>query len=218
MRRLTTTVLLAVCTALVPFTAAAQQPAAAPEPLRIEPMNSGFVIAPEAQFTEINGEFATLAGVHGGWVTDDTLFIGGAGYWLANRERDFKMQYFGGLGRWTIGGHRRLAVSAGALVGVGDATLSRPYGDLFGDRPASPSLRNVRGDGRTHSGSAITSATPVLVSDDFFITEPQVSALWRITGWMRLDAGVSYRLIGGADLLNDQLRGASGRIALQLGR
>ena len=60
-------------------------------------------------------------------------------------------------------------------------------------------------------------ATPVLVNEQFFIAEPQVDALWRITGWLRLDAGVGYRAIGGADLLHEQLRGVSGSIALRFG-
>ena len=38
-----------------------------------------------------------------------------------------------------------------------------------------------------------------------------------MTKWLHLDAGVGYRLIGGADLLNHDIRGVSGSIALQLG-
>ena len=51
----------------------------------------------------------------------------------------------------------------------------------------------------------------------FFIAEPQFDALWRIAGWLRLDAGVGYRAVGGADLLHEQLRGVSGSIALRFG-
>jgi hypothetical protein len=66
--------------ALAPLPALAQTPASG-GPMKIETLDSGFVIAPEARFGEINGEFATFAGAHGGWVTDHTLFIGaGAGY------------------------------------------------------------------------------------------------------------------------------------------
>ena len=55
-------------------------------------------------------------------------------------------------------------------------------------------------DARGRSGT-ITSATLVRVNDHFFVAEPQVDALWRIASWLRLDAGVGYRAIGGADLL-----------------
>jgi len=208
----------ALCVALFPALASAQQPApaSASGPLRVETIDSGFVVAPEARFGEINGELATLAGAYGGWVTDHKLLIGGAGYWLANRDDDFKMQYFGGLARWTLGGERRIGVSFGALAGFGDATLARSYGDLLGERNVAPG-RDGHSVMRGRSGSAITSATPIRVKDTFFIAEPQVNAAWRLTRWMRLDAGVGYRAIGGAELLQDQLRGVSGSIGLRFG-
>ena len=60
-------------------------------------------------------------------------------------------------------------------------------------------------------------ATPAPANEPFFIAEPQVDALWRITGWLRLDAGVGYRAVGGADLLHEPLRGVSSSIALRFG-
>jgi len=207
----------AACAALLlPAPGSAQTPAAAPGPLKIEPLDSGFIVTPEARFGEINGDFATLAGAYGGWVTDRKLLIGGAGYWLANRDDDFKMQYFGGLARWTLGSQRPVAMTFGALAGFGDATLARPYGDLFGTRDAALPFQGGHVPARGRS-APINSATLVRVSESFFIAEPQIDALWRITSWMRLDAGVGYRVIGGADLLGDQLRGISGSIGVRFG-
>jgi hypothetical protein len=51
--------------------------------------------------------------------------------------------------------------------------------------------------------------------DSEFVVAPD--ALWRIASWLRLDAGVGYRAIGGADLLQGQPTGASGSIALRFG-
>jgi hypothetical protein len=213
------TLLIAVCaTSWLPAAAGAQT-APASNPLRIEPIDNGFVIAPDARFTEVNDQFATLAGVYGGWLTDRTLLVGAGGYWLANRDHNFKMQYFGGVGSWTFGAHRKLGLRAGTLVGGGSATLAKTYGDLFGQIPAgAPGFdRDHRLSFRGRNGSPITSATLVRVNDDFFIAEPQVNALLSLTKWMRLDVGVGYRLIGGADLLGDDPRGISGSIALQIG-
>ena len=68
------------------------------------------------------------------------------------------------------------------------------------------------------AGSSVVVVRPAFyVNEGFFIAEPQVDALWRINGWLRLDAGVGYRAIGGADLLHEQLRGVSGAIALRFG-
>jgi len=211
--------LIALCIAsLLPSAAAAQTPSPA-SPLKIEPIDSGFVVAPDARFTEVNDKFATLAGVYGGWLTDRTLLVGAGGYWLANRDDNFKMQYFGGVGSWTLGARRKVGLRAGALVGAGSATLAKTYGDLFGEIPAgAPGLSRDHGlSSRGRGGSPITSATLVRVNEDFFIAEPQVNAVMSLTKWLHLDAGVGYRLIGGADLLSEDLRGISGSIALQLG-
>ena len=211
--------LIALCIAsLLPSAAAAQTPSPA-SPLKIEPIDSGFVVAPDARFTEVNDKFATLAGVYGGWLTDRTLLVGAGGYWLANRDDNFKMQYFGGVGSWTIGARRKVGLRAGALVGGGSATLAKTYGDLCGEIPAgAPGLSRDHGlSSRGRGGSPITSATLVRVNEDFFIAEPQVNAVMSLTKWLHLDAGIGYRLIGGADLLNEDLRGISGSVALQLG-
>jgi len=205
----------ALCVALAPSTSLAQT--GSNGTLKVEPLDSGVVVTPEARFGEINGKFATLAGGYAGWLTDHRLLIGGAGYWLANRDDDFKMQYFGGLARWTLGSERPLAVSFGALAGFGDATLGRTYGELFGDAAVPVSSRNRHVSMRGRTTSPVTGATLFRVNDSFFIVEPQVDALWRITPWMRLDAGAGYRAIAGADLLHDELRGVSGSIGLRFG-
>ena len=211
--------LIALCIAVLLPSAAVAQTAAPASPLKIEPIDSGFVLAPDARFSEVNDKFATLAGVYGGWLTDRTLLVGAGGYWLANRDDNFKMQYFGGVGSWTLGARRKVGLRAGALVGGGSATLAKTYGDLFGEIPAgAPGLsRDHRLSFRGRGGSPITSATLVRVNEDFFIAEPQVNAVMSLTKWLHLDAGVGYRLIGGADLLSEDLRGISGSIALQLG-
>lgn len=213
------TALIALCIAALLPSAAVAQTAAPASPLKIEPIDSGFVLAPDARFSEVNDKFATLAGVYGGWLTDRTLLVGAGGYWLANRDDNFKMQYFGGVGSWTIGARRKVGLRAGTLVGGGSATLAKTYGDLFGEIPAgAPGLsRDHRLSFRGRGGSPITSATLVRVNEDFFIAEPQVNAVMSLTKWLHLDAGVGYRLIGGADLLSEDLRGISGSIALQLG-
>jgi hypothetical protein len=97
-------VLVFVSSALLARPVFAQQAAAPATGLQIEQIQSGFVVAPDVRFTDLNDRAATLAGVYGGWLTDRTLLIGGGAYWLANRADDFKMQYVGGLVRWTIGG------------------------------------------------------------------------------------------------------------------
>src|SRR5262245_42856344 len=77
-----------------------QQPPAAPaqaqaQPMTIETIRSGFVIAPDTRFTQVNDRSATLAGVYGGYLLEQTFLVGGAGYWLTNGSHDFGMAYGG---------------------------------------------------------------------------------------------------------------------------
>ncbi|MCC6989221.1 MAG: hypothetical protein IT181_09505 [Acidobacteria bacterium] len=214
----------ASCAAAVPAGAqtTGQAPASAGSSLQIQKLQSGFVIAPDAKFTEVNDRQATLVGGYAGWLTDRTFFLGAGGYVLANRDDDFRMQYGGGLARWTFFGDRAVAVSTGVFAGFGDATLARPYGEIFGTpRQTSANASFQSGRGRTNGPrigtSLITTDTPVRISEHFVMAEPQVNAVWTITPWLSLDAGVGYRFIGATDLLGDQLRGPSGSVAIRFG-
>jgi hypothetical protein len=211
--------LLALLAVMAPGPARAQQ-AAAPAGFQVQEFESGFVVAPDVRVTNINDRSATLAGVYGGYQLDRTLLVGGAAYWLTNRDDNFDVHYAGGLARWTFGGHRAVGISTGAFIGVGEATLSRTYGDLFGAPPTTAPLAafGPRG-GRTSLTAArtLSSDTALRVRDDFVVAEPQVNVLWRLTPWLRVDAGAGYRFIGASDLLHEQLRGASGSLAIQLG-
>ena len=216
-RRLTAScALVALCAGLGPAAARAQQ-APATGGLQISPMQSGPVVAPDVRLGQINDRDATLVGGYAGWLTDHRLFIGGAGYWLANRDDDFKVQYGGALVRWTFRGDRAVGLSTGVLLGLGNATLTRPYGDLFDD-PPNPAATTLRGETRVRfGGTRPTDATPVRVRDDFVVAEPQLTAIVRLTPWLSLDAGAGYRFVGASDLLDEQLRGPSGSIALRFG-
>lgn len=204
--------------AAVPLAAGAQPAPAATSSLDIRQMSSGVVVTPEVAFTEVNDRQATLVGGSIGWLTDRRLLVAGAGYWLANRDRDFEMQYGGALVRWTFFADRPVALSTGVFAGFGTATLARPYGDLFGDPPVRPEATRPGRDGRVRfGGTTPTAETPVRIHDDYAIAEPQVRVVWSMLRWLRLDAGAGYRVIGASDLLGRQLRGPSASIALQFG-
>jgi hypothetical protein len=184
--------------------------------LQITPIKEGWLAGPEVRLTSINNRAATLAGGYGGYEVDHTLLVGGAAYWLVNRQNDFEAQYGGALVRWAIGGDRAVAVSPGVLIGMGTATLARTYADIYGNRFQSTALIDSRG--RSFSPpppSPPNGSTPVLVRDAFSIAEPQANALIRLTPRARLDAGVGYRFIGMSPLLQNQLKGVSGSLALR---
>ena len=221
-RRLLHALAAAVLAAAVPTVADAQSDPAqvSSSGLQISQVRSGLVAAPDIRVTEVNGKQATLAGGYLGWLTDKRLLVGGAGYFLANRHDDFQMQYGGGLVRWTFLADRPVAISTGVFAGFGTATIARPFGDLF-NIPTSPAASVPAGrggnNGRIRFGTSPSADTPVRIHDDYTLAEPQLNIVWSITPWLRLDAGAGYRFVGNAELLNRQLRGASGSIALQFG-
>jgi hypothetical protein len=192
----------------------------------IERVESGFAISPDARFTEVNDDFAALAGVYGGWMVERRLLVGAGGYWLANGSDAFKMTYGGAVVEWLVHGERRIGFGARALIGGGSATISGPLGELF-DLPAdgrfdagssrAQTLHTGRGGSPIRFNRHLTGETPVVVREDFFVTEPQGTVFWRVTRWFRIDAGVGYRLIGAAGDLNDRLRGVSGSLSVQFG-
>lgn len=211
----------AVVVLLLAGAAHAQDPAApAAGALQITELENGFVVAPDVRFTTINDRSTTLAGAYAGYEFDRTFFIGAAGYWNTNRERDFETQYGGGVVKWTFFGRKPVSISAGSLVGLGSATLTRAYGDLFGAPVTIPATVRMGANGRvttTTTTSRITASTPVRVSDDFVLAEPQITVVLRLARWARLDVGGGYRFVGSSDYLKDQLKGASGSIAVRLG-
>jgi hypothetical protein len=209
--------------AFVAAPAVAQQTPPPPpaQPMKIETLQSGPVIAPDTRFTQVNDRTATLVGAYGGYLTEQTFLIGAGGYWLANGSHDFEMAYGGAVVGWTFNGTRAFSYGTRVLVGGGNATLSTTYGELL-DLPAGTvvATRDVARFG-SHRGNSsppgITSSTRVVVNDDFFITEPQANVLWRLTDWMRLDLGVSYRLTAGSEF-DKQLRGLGGSVAIRFGQ
>jgi hypothetical protein len=84
--------------ALTPPSVSAQPPSSGP--MTIERLHSGFMGGPEVKVSTIDGRTSALVGGYGGWLTDDTFFIGGAGYWLANGSHDREMAYGGLVVQW----------------------------------------------------------------------------------------------------------------------
>jgi hypothetical protein len=214
MTRLSSLLAFSLAASALPSPVSAQDPSASAPRLRVETIESGWVIAPDAKFTEINDRSATLAGVYGGWLSDRTLFAGAGAYWLVDRHEDFKVAYGGPIVGVLARGDRRLAFGVRTLVGFGNATLSDTYGALVGDRIRFGARGHPVRGGRPFP----TESTRLVFEDNFFIAEPQVNAVWRVTNWLGIDAGVGYRVIAGSELLDDRLKGLSGSIALQFGR
>src|SRR2546428_3752226 len=134
--------------ALVPLRVAAQTTPSAPGPMIFEPVRSGWLAAPDFKITEVDHRTSELVGGYAGRITDDTFFIGGGGYWMANQSRDREMAYGGLVVQWLARANARPGLSVKGLVGGGAGELGGTA--LFGDN-------DERGDRRGGNTNGIRS-------------------------------------------------------------
>ena len=209
---------LLAATVLVASAAYAQNPpvqtATAPTsgPLVLERVHDGWVLAPDFKITDLNDRTGELAGVYGGRVMDNTLLIGGAGYWLTNDARDFKLGYGGVIVGWQSREFGRIRFGGRGLAGAGTATLGFDSG--LPGRPVAQPL-GARGDVRF----GVTNPRPLrfVGRDEFFVVEPQANIAARITNNVGLSCGISYRETAGADFLGDRVNGPAANLSVQFG-
>ena len=218
--------LLVASTAYAQNPPAQNQPVSSSGPLVLERVHDGWVLAPDFKITDLNDRTGELAGVYGGRLIDNTLLIGGAGYWLTNDARDFKLGYGGVIVGWQSPEFGRIRFGGRGLAGGGTATLGFD-GGLPG-RPV-PQPLGGRGDVRfgvtdprvqtrlPAPGTQIYPALRFIGRDEFFVVEPQANVSARITKNIGLSCGVSYRQTAGADFLGDRVNGPAANLALQFG-
>ena len=200
--------MLMIAVALLAMPPAADAQTAAPPgrgPLVVERLHNRFVVAPDFKVTEIDGDTGALAGGYAGWLAEDTLLVGGAGYWLANGPEDAELVYGGLVVGWSTPAEHRIQFGARGLVGAGRATLGTEFTRFarFGSRRAAP--------------PAVPERTTVTfrAEDEFFVFEPQLTLVTKVTNRIAVTWGAGYRLTGYTDILDDRLRGYTGSVALQ---
>jgi hypothetical protein len=208
---------------LLPIAAAAQSGGAATTasqpsqgPMIVEQIHSGFLAAPDVKVTEVDKRTSELAGGYAGWVVDDALFVGGGGYWLANQSSDRKMAYGGLVVQWLARTNERFGFSAKGLFGGGQATLSSTVPQILGlpDRRELDRLTQAQLNDLVRSR---TVNTRIRFRENFFVAEPEIDALVRLTRHLRLTVGAGYRFIGAEGRDEARLRGAVGSVGLQIG-
>jgi len=183
----------------------------------VERVHSGFLAAPDVKVTEVDHTTSALVGGYAGWLTDETFFVGGGGYWLANPDSDRKMAYGGLVLQLLAHSDRRIGFGIKGLIGGGSATLGttiQPAFD-FRDLPNLPDLRRLDLD----LDRFLRAPTPtrIRLSEAFFIAEPEFDVVVRLTRQLRLTGGVGYRLIDAEGRDDHRLSGATGTIGLQIG-
>ncbi len=199
----------------LPLTAAAQGP------MIVEPVGSGWVATPEVKQTEVDDHSGTMIGGTAGWVANETVFIGGGGYWLANGNSNREMGYGGFVMQWFAKANDHVTVAPKMLIGGGTGTLTSTVTQIV-----APGPYDGRGNQVPPTPQAITSL--VRVHNDFFVFEPELDVHFRFSRLAQLSAGAGYRFIGGyygyypysyygSSSLDSRFQGWTGTIGVQIG-
>ena len=188
--------------------AAAPATAQSQGPLVLMPANDRMVIAPEIKITQINGTTGTLVGLSAGWEFDGRLFLGGAGYWLADPRDAAHFFYVGFVAGWQLVESDRLHVGIRGLLGGGEATV-------WADGLVPWFEPDWRRGGRLVQGPQ-----KVGWRDSVLVAEPEIRAEFDLTGPLRLALGGGYRVTNASSWMGDRLEGVTGSVSLQfrLGR
>ena len=183
-----TRLLAVVFVLLAPLSAAAQGP------MVIEPIGSGWVATPEIKQTEVDSKAATMIGGSAGYVANETFFVGGAGYWLANGSNNREMGYGGFVMQWFAKAGDHTWIAPKMLLGGGTGTLTSTVTQIVTPIPGP------------YGGGPNTAATPIVpqtvtslvrVHNDFFVFEPELDAKIRISRLAQISVGGGYRFVSG---------------------
>ena len=180
----------------------------------VERIHSGFLVAPDVKVTRFDRRTSELVGGYGGWLYDKTLFVGGAGYWLASGNRDRRMAYGGAVVGWQARADRAVGFGVKTLIGGGEATIVTSIQEFL---PVRVDADRRTGRSVPETRAPTLTAVNVRARNDFFVAEPEANVLVNFARNVRLSGGVGYRWVGGARNVDSRLRGVTGSVALQIG-
>lgn len=218
--------LAAALVLIAPLTAAAQGPSDVPDqapaqsqggPMIVERVHSGWLAAPDVRVTEFDKRAEPLVGGYVGWVADESVFLGGGGYWMVSDSHGRDLGYGGFLAQWLAHSNEPVGFGLRALIGGGTATLTDTITETI-RIPAPMPFVDGRPDPAHQPPPTLRTITgPVRFREDFFVAEPGADVRVRLASFARLTAGVGYRFTAGERARNSRLQGAVASIGVQFG-
>jgi hypothetical protein len=168
------------------------------------------------KFTRINGEYANLAGVYGGWYINHKFLLGVAGAAVTNNipvpdkfntipgvKMSYEYAQFGLMTEYVLGSNRVIHVGFQLFSGAGLNTQYNRY-DLDDDND-DDDFDDYRKN-----------------TDWFFIAEPGINVEINVFKWMRFCPGISYRAAVGdgesSGLKGSDINGATLNASLKFGK
>jgi hypothetical protein len=177
-------------------TAASQQ-----GPLVLEPIESGFVFAPEVRFTRVDRFSSMQVGGYGGWLVSDAILLGAGGYGLVAGPDGVGMRYGGIVAGFTLPVGDGLRFGVRGLFGFGEARLVERL-------PVTCPNPSVDFAPCFHSA---------WVRQDFVVFEPQATIGARLGPKVTFELSGGYRVIGNAGGWEGRLQSGFGSAAIRFG-
>ena len=184
---------------------------------------SGGFGGPVIKVSTLNDKTALMVGGKGGWIINHKFSIGGGGYgqvlnisapkeaiaeypYPNGTARDLNIEFgYGGFIMEYIGGWDKIVhYSVTSLIGAGGISY---YDEIYDDDDDYDDDWDSR-----HFN---------LDDDAFFVFEPGINAEMNITKWFRVNAGVSYLLVQGVDLVgldDSDVGGLTGTLTFKFGK
>jgi hypothetical protein len=171
---------------LLPAAASAQTVSTAPDlatveqitqgPMKVERIRNGFLAAPDFKITDFDHKTSGLVGGYAGVVFAESFFIGGGGYGLVTDTNNRSLGYGGFLMQWFGRTSETVGFSGKMLIGWGEADTTEGFTVV--DNRGRTSVQTAR------------------VHQDFYVFEPEVNGLVRLSRNVRLTGGAGYRFTG----------------------
>jgi len=172
-------------------------------PLVLQPIPHAVIFTPDVKVTTVNGRTSTLIGGSVGVEMDNRFFLGGAAYGLVAPLDTANMFYAGLLTRYRIVGDDHVQISAGGLIGFGEASTYASFAPNGGYAPTP------------HHGYYGGYYGYPYYWNGFFVAEPEVSAGVSLSRAARLTVGASYRATAGYYGPESEINGFTGTFGVQ---
>jgi hypothetical protein len=160
-------------------------------PLVVQPLDNGFLIAPDVKFTTFNGYYGTIVGAYAGYLNDNRFLIGGAGYGLTDGRNGSGLGYGGLILGWTMDPARAVSADVRGLIGFGEATSSYQTVTVL-----PPVVTPVDRRDSNSNIPVVPITSQVHVHNGVFVFEPQADLHLRLSDAVRVSLGAGYRIIG----------------------
>jgi len=174
-------------------------------PLVLQPIQHTVIFTPDVKVTTVDGRTSTLVGGSVGVEMDNRFFLGGAAYGLVAPLDTTNMFYAGLLTRYRIVGDDHVQLSAGALIGFGEAST---YASFAPGGGYAPTPHHGYYGGYGYYGYPY-------YWNGFFVAEPEVSAGVSLSRAARITVGASYRATAGYYGPESQVNGFTGTFGIQ---